>query len=461
MTSRPNIILIVTDNQSPWTLGCYGNGDIRTPHIDSLARDGIRFDNAFCANPVCSPNRATLLTGLMPSQHGVHSWLGTEKPSAQIGEHAYNTIAEFPNLPDLLAGAGYHCGLTGKWHLGNNLHPPDAFRYWFTMPAGHTHSFYDTPAVWEGKQYTEPRYFTDVIAEHAEAFLRDAAARDQPFFLYAPFNGPYGLDEDLHTGHHNRHADYYADKDLPSFPRGPRHPWQRAYLENNNDLNVMRNYAAAVSGVDDAVGRILSNLDEVGQADNTVVIYTSDHGLCAGHHGFWGMGDHSFPNHLVQTNLTIPLLVRHPAGIAPGRASKRLSSHYDLLPSLLDYLGMPAIEGDRPRIGESYAPLLRSAATDEADAPPESRLMFHEHECVRCVQDGHWKLILRHPDGPNELYHLADDPGEWCNLFNDPAHRDQQDRLTLELANFFQAQADPQYDLWQSGRSKAGRTTAR
>ena len=88
----PNVVLIITDNQSPWTLGCYGNQEIRTPHVDRLARDGVRFTHAFCVNPVCSPNRATLLTGLMPSQHGVHNWLGMEKPDAQMGPDAYCTI---------------------------------------------------------------------------------------------------------------------------------------------------------------------------------------------------------------------------------------------------------------------------------------------------------------------------------------------------------------------------------
>lgn len=464
MPKRPNIVLILTDNQAPWSIGCYGNPDIRTPHIDGLANAGVRFDNAFCVNPVCSPNRATALTGLIPSQHGVHSWLGTEKPSAQMGDDAYQTLTEFPTLPDLLATEGYRCGLTGKWHLGDSLSPPAPFSYWFTMPRGHTGSFYDTPAIWQGKQYTEPRYFTDVIAEHAETYIRDAAADDQPFFLYAPFNGPYGLDHDLHDGHRNRHAAHYADMDLPDFPRNPRHPWQKAYLDNNNNPNVFRNYAAAVSGVDDGVGRILNALDETGVADNTIVIYTSDHGICGGHHGFWGMSDHSFPNHLVQTNLTIPLIVRHPQQIAAGRTASQRTSHYDLFPTLLDYLDIaPSDLGEHPRVGSSYADLLRRkdsfSETDETNSVDPPRLIFHEHEYIRCVQDGQWKLTLRHPAGPHELFHLEADPGEWCNLYDDPDHRTQRDRLTHELEAFFADHVDPQFDLWRDGRSKAGITS--
>ncbi len=102
---RPNIVFIISDNQSPWTLGCYGNGEILTPGVDRMAAEGVRFTNAFCVNPVCSPNRATCLTGLMPSQHGVHSWLGLEQPDAQMGEQAYCTIREFDTLPERLASA--------------------------------------------------------------------------------------------------------------------------------------------------------------------------------------------------------------------------------------------------------------------------------------------------------------------------------------------------------------------
>ncbi|MEN9813425.1 MAG: Arylsulfatase precursor, partial [Verrucomicrobiota bacterium] len=111
----PNLVLILTDNQGAWTLGCYGNPDIRTPHVDRLAGEGIRFTRALASNPVCSPTRATLLTGLLPSQHGVHSFLD---PRYMMGPEAYNTLREFTSLGEILRDAGYACGLSGKWHLG-------------------------------------------------------------------------------------------------------------------------------------------------------------------------------------------------------------------------------------------------------------------------------------------------------------------------------------------------------
>src|SRR5436190_10483403 len=118
---RPNLVLIVTDNQGAWTLGCYGNPDVKTPTIDGLAKQGMLFERCFSSNPVCSPTRATLLTGLVPSQHGVHSYLAAGEP--QVGPNAHCVLREFRTLPKILAESGYVCGLSGKWHLGGNLTP--------------------------------------------------------------------------------------------------------------------------------------------------------------------------------------------------------------------------------------------------------------------------------------------------------------------------------------------------
>ena len=448
---KPNIILIITDNQSPWTLGCYGNEDILTPNVNRLAGEGVRFTNAFCPNPVCSPNRATLLTGLMPSQHGVHNWLGGEKPDAQMGSHAYCTIREFTALPQVLADAGYDCGMSGKWHLGDSLHPQLGFDYWFAKPKGHTRSFYGSEAIWNGNVYPESRYYLDAITDHAVDFLR--LPRKGPFLLYVGYNAPYGLDDDMRVGHRNRHTAYYAHKELRCFPREDAHPWLKQNRDCIGNQTAMRSYACAISGVDDGVGAILNALAELELEQDTLVVFTADHGLCAGHHGMWGMGDHSWPPHMFQENLRVPLIFRHPGAILAGRTIAAMTCHYDFFPSMVSYLDLDQQTVASVSLpGRSYADALLGRGLDGGPS-----MTFHEYENTRAVQTPQWKLVLRHPDGPDELYDQARDPQERRNLFHESQHADTRARLTAELCRFFKEHTDPQYDLWQEGRSKAGR----
>lgn len=450
-----NVVFIMTDNQGAWTLGCHGNNEIRTPHIDRLAAEGTRCANAYAVNSVCSPSRATFLTGLLPSQHGVHCYLGGEKPDAQMGPEAYSTIGEFVNLPRLLHDRGYNCGLAGKWHLGDSLRPQEGFDYWYTKPKGHTHSFYDAEAIWQGEVFEEPRYATDAITEHALDFLGQTADQDEPFFLYVGYNGPYGLGESMRHTHENRHTDYYADKDLISFPREPTHPW----LVHNRDFMrnpiSMRGYAAAVSAVDDGVGAIMAALEQHGKTDDTLVIYTADQGLCGGHHGMWGMGDHSWPIHTFEETMHIPLIFRHPARIPAGQTFSRRTCNYDFLPSVLEHLQIDVTrpEGHPELPGCSYAAHLQGA--DESSWSEEQ--FFHEFENVRMVRTERWKYSWRHPDGPDELYDMHNDPGERWNLAHDPACAEVIAEHRQRIEQFFGRYADPRWDVWRDGSSKAGR----
>lgn len=442
----PNVVFILTDNHSPWTLGCYGNTEIRTPNIDRLAGEGTLFTRCFSSNAVCSPTRATYLTGLIPSQHGVHCYLGGGR--LQVGPHACNTIEEFQSLPKILAASGYTCGLTGKWHLGDNLHPQEGFTYWVTMPHGHTTTFYDAEVIEHAEIRKEPGYLTDFWTDHAIRFIR--RNRDRPFFLMLAYNGPYGLGGLLDRPARNRHAAYYADKELTCFPREPVHPWlggNRRYVGN---IEAMRRYAAEVSGVDDGVGRVLETLSGLGLAENTLVIFTADQGLCGGHHGMWGMGDHSRPLHTFDETMHVPLIFRWPGRIPAGQRSDAMVSNYDFLRTILSLLGRSGQMGTVPLSpGRDYAPILRG------ETIAWDNVIFYEFENTRAVRTDDWKLTWRYPEGPNELYDLKTDPGERRNRIDDPDVAVTRDRLRERLDAFFRKYADPRYDLWRSGESKS------
>jgi arylsulfatase A-like enzyme len=443
-TNLPNVLFILTDNHGAWTLGCYGNKEIKTPNIDKLAKEGTLFTRAFCNNSVCSPSRATFLTGLLPSQHGVHAYI---PDAAQVGPKAYNTIKEFRTLPKILSEAGYDCGLSGKWHLGDNLHPQEGFRYWFTKKGGHTTTFYGDDLIWKEAVYKEPRYTTDVITDHAIEFLEQK--RDKPFFLYLAYNGPYGLGKVVQEEHKNRYTAYYADKPMNSFPREAVNPTLRANRFAVGNITSMRSYAAAVSGVDDGIGRVMAKLKELGLDQNTLVIFSADQGLNGGHGGFWGMGDHSRPINTREATVRIPLIFRQPGKIRDGKTTDLMVENHDFLPTVLDLVGLKDQTPVKPQLpGTSFAPVLfgKDVKWDN--------VIFHEFENTRMIRTEKWKLTLRHPDGPNELYDIAGDPNESKNLIDSPEHAKIKDELAAQLKAYFAKYVDPKYDRWNGGKTK-------
>src|SRR5512142_306248 len=168
MISLPNIVLVLTDDQGAWALGCAGNPEIRTPHIDALAQRGIRFENFFCASPVCSPARASLLTGRMPSAHGVHDWLKRGNlvtppglPNFTGDDRAIEYLHGMRAYTETLAEAGYRCGLSGKWHLGDSLQPQKGFTYWNVFPYGYCDQYYHPAMIQDGQVRKVSGYLTD------------------------------------------------------------------------------------------------------------------------------------------------------------------------------------------------------------------------------------------------------------------------------------------------------------
>lgn len=450
-TAKPiNLVFILTDNQGAWTLGCYGNKDIRTPHIDRLAANGMRFTRALSSNPVCSPTRATFLTGLIPSQHGVHSFLDTKY---MMGPAAYNTLQEFTSLGEVLRDAGYTCGLSGKWHLGANLTPSEGFTTWTTKPDGHTTEFYDQNVIENGAVRKEPGYTTDLWTRRGVEFIEQNKSR--PFFLFLAYNGPYALGGLLGNKAKNRHAAYYADKELPSFPRDTMHPWQHGQKPYHNRTESIRRVAAETSGVDDGVGEIMATLERNGLTENTLVVYTADQGWMGGQNGIWGMGDHQRPVGAHELMMKVPFIFHQPGRIPAGTTNDLLVSNYDFLPSVLGYLGLADKMPTQPK-----APGRDFSAALKGEAITWENEIFYEFETCRAVRTDRWKLVWRHPEGPHELYDMRADPAERFNCFGQPGTERVKAELQAKLEAFFSAYADPQYDIWKGGRSKAKRVTA-
>jgi len=449
---RPNVVFILTDNQGAWSLGCYGNPDIRTPNIDRMAAEGMRFTRALSSNPVCSPTRATFLTGLMPSQHGVHSFLD---PKYMMGPEAYNTLEEFTSLPEVLGEAGYVCGLSGKWHLGANMTPSEGFTFWITKPDGSTQEFYDQKIIEDGRLRDEADYTTDLWTDRGIRFIE--ANKDRPFFLFLAYNGPYNLGRLMTNPPRNRHADYYRGRHFASFPVDRMHPWQHANKQFHNTQVARERCAAETSGVDDGVGAIMATLDRLGLDDDTLVIYAADQGWMGGQNGLWGMGDHTDPVSGFELMMQIPLIFRHPGGIPAGRTSDLIVSNYDFMPTVLGYLGLGEKMPREPKSpGRDFSPVL---AGKEPIA--WENVMFYEFEILRAVRAERWKYVARFPDGPFELYDMENDPQERVNLYGQPGMEAIRDEMAARLTAFFDEYAEPQYDIWKGGRSKARRFTER
>jgi len=442
--SRPNVVIIMTDNHGEWTLGCYGNRDIKTPHIDQLAKEGILFTRAFANNAVCSPTRATFLTGLMPCQHGVHCYL---RPRIQTGPDSFNTLEEFRSIPQVLHDAGYVCGLSGKWHLGDNLHPQEGFTYWITKPHGASPGFYNQKVIEHETIRDEPTYLTDLWTQHGIKFIKQN--QDKPFFLFLAYNGPYGLGSAMKEPIKNRFKEEYEKMTFPSFPREKAQPWNFNYGDWIGDLGIIRKYAAEVSAVDDGVGQIMQTLKDLGLRENTLVIFTADQGLAGGHSGYWGMGDHTRPLTAFDWTISIPLIFSQPGKIVSGARQEMLVANYDVYPTLLHYLGLQdQIPASPATPGRNFAPVLKG------EQIPWSEAVFYEFENVRAIRTSDWKYIERFRETPNELYHLSQDPGERKNLIDDPEFSKTRSELKQSMDQFFARYANPEWDLWHGGNSK-------
>ncbi len=431
--NRPNVLFILTDDQGWWSLGCYGNKEIKTPNLDKLAARGMRFNNFFCATPVCSPSRATFLTGRIPSQHGVHDWVhgGNVDPGAIKyieGETAYS---------DILADNGYTCGISGKWHLGASDYPQHSFSHWYVHRQGGG-AYMGPDMVRDGKLQQEKGYITNLITDNALEFL-DVNGKD-PFYLSVHYTAPHSpWDEKEHLP---EYFHMYDDCPFESCPQEPKHSWAIHLTDKClNNREMLQGYAAAITAMDSAVGRILDKLDELGIRDNTLIAFASDNGFSCGHHGFWGKGNGTFPLNMYENSIKVPAIFSHPGRIQENSVSDDMVSAYDFMPTLLDYLDLPMPEtGNLP--GQTFLPVLEGKRSSGRD----SVVIFDEYGNTRMIRTGKWKYVQRYPDGPNELWDLTNDPDERTNLIDDPGSQTKIVELRGELEEWFDTYTDPERD---------------
>lgn len=426
MNDRFNILVLFNDDHGQWALPAYGNTELRTPNIDRLAATGVVFENAFTPIPVCSPARACFFTGLMPSQHGVHDYI-----AAADKYHQKKWLDGLDTLPKLLSSAGYHCGFSGKWHLGRDEHVQSGFDDWLALsgdyPIEHKGSYRYSD---NGKITTLTGYKTHHIADRTVEFLRSHDGKE-PFFHFTSFYATHSPWE----GQPERLVDQYRSctfDDIPSEERvfgGDILNIEGGGSDVAAQHEARSQYYASVSAIDEAVGRILDELETNGLLDNTLIIYTSDHGLCLGHHGIWGKGNATAPQNLIEESIGVPMILTAPKVLPEGARHAAMADHLDLFQTVLDAAGLQSPSGEYG--GRSLLEPLLDPSSDWPDAT------FGEYGPARMIRTAQHKFIKRYDYRPDELYDLSTPEGEGRNILLDDAASEIAVSLSARLEQHF------------------------
>ena len=442
MTERPNIIVFLTDDHGQWAANCYGCASLHTPTMDRLAQTGARLTRAFTPSPVCSPARACFFTGRFPSQHGIHDWV-----------HEYHGGRSHPGLTgqtlisELLRDGGYQTALVGKWHCGDSRRPAAGFDRWFSFyedqypHAGEIH-FSD-----QGELVVEHGRRSALITDRALAFLRERD-HDRPYFMtvgYVDTHSPF-------SGHAERLAAHYRRQALDDIPREARPALYGEAVrgrptDDAEHHEALAQYYASVTAMDEQMGRILDELEARGELDNTLIVYTSDHGHMNGQHDLYCKGNATTPQNFFDESILVPCLMSWPARIAAGQVCEQFVDHCDLFATVLDAAGVALDEAQRAAInspGRSFLPLLdgRDPGDDWRDA------QVCEYGNARMIRTRDFKLVRRYPTPVrydcDELYDLRVDPRETLNRIDLPGLESVFDALRSRLNAFFAEYEDPQ-----------------
>jgi arylsulfatase A-like enzyme len=374
---KPNVVVILADDQGWGDLNLNGNTNLRTPHVDSLARDGAQFERFF-VQPVCSPTRAEFLTGRWHPRGGVHG-VSTGGERLNLDER---TIA------DAFKAAGYGTGCFGKWHNGSQYpyHPNGrGFDEYFGFTSGHWGEYFDPPLDHNGKAVRGTGYITDDLTDRAIAFLTTNAAAGNPSFCYLAYNTPH------------------------SPMQVPDKYWQRfekAALkltgERKEDPNHTRAALAMCENIDDNVGRLLAALADLKLDRDTIVVYFSDNGPNGPR---WNGGMKGHKGSTDEGGVRSPLLVRWPGKVTAGTVVTPVAAAVDLYPTLIDLAEIKRV-GDKQFDGISLAPWLLGK-----EAPLPDRILFNHWAGKVSARDQRYRL-----DAAGQLFNLTTDPGQQKNV---------------------------------------------
>lgn len=446
MSRRPNFVVFMTDDQGYGDLSCMGNTDFRTPNIDAVAEQGARFTNWYSGSPVCSPSRASLLTGRYPGNAGVRAILAGHRKATGL-------TAQVPTIAAAVKELGYQTAIVGKWHLGlqeQSRPNQNGFDYFYGFMAGcidyYSHIFYwsmadgktdPTHDLWENDHefYDNGKYFTEMVTDKAVEKIRQMNREEEPFFLYVAYNAP----------HYPMHA---PRKYLDRFPELPA------------DRRIM---AAMLSAVDDGVGQIVDELKRQGILEDTVIFFQSDNGPSRESRNWMdGRGDpyyggkpgglkgHKFS--LFEGGIRVPGIFCWPGHIPGGQVIDEPCAAMDVFPTLLTMAG-----GD-PSKYELDGMDISDVLLHGAPSPHEE--LYWEMEQQTAIRQGKYKLVLNGQlvesepaQAPVFLSDLSVDPGETVNL------AEKMPELTQELTRKATAWRAGIEDHWEKTFADAYRST--
>jgi arylsulfatase A-like enzyme len=397
---KPNIILILADDLGYGDLGCYGQMQIETPHLDRLAAEGTRFTQCYSGSPVCAPSRCCLMTGM----HNGHGRIRDNLPHEIWLRPDDRTVAE------VLKQAGYHTGAIGKWSLGNpgswGVANYQGFDYFYGHLDQDQAHFYYPDYLWENDRIVHLEgnrggkrgdYTNDLFTEKALGFVREH--REDPFFLYLAYTWPHWSD--------------YERNSPDSLPVPTDAPYtDRAWPQ------IEKNYAAMVTRMDEHVGRLADLVKELGLDSNTLILFTSDNGPSAeGSHSV-DFFDSNGPfrgvkRELYEGAIRVPMIARWPGRVPAGRTSEQVWAFWDVLPTLAELAGLPPVSGVD---GISMAPALTGG-----EQAQQHEYLYWDYAHVRgtfsqALRTGNWKGIRNGPGARLELYDVVQDPGETTDL---------------------------------------------